>query len=88
MDFLLSEKHTMLQGKVLEFARDKVAPVADTYDRTQEFPFDNFRAMGRPAFRRSFSTKLPTPWDYQRTPSSSIPSSAASRHSAQPTRRP
>jgi butyryl-CoA dehydrogenase len=47
MDFILSEKHSILQGKVREFARDRVAPVADKYDRTQEFPFENFRAMGK-----------------------------------------
>jgi len=47
MDFILSEKHSILQGKVREFAREKVAPVADKYDSTQEFPFDNFRAMGK-----------------------------------------
>jgi alkylation response protein AidB-like acyl-CoA dehydrogenase len=47
MDFILSEKHSILQGKVREFARDRVAPMADKYDRTQEFPFDNFKAMGK-----------------------------------------
>jgi butyryl-CoA dehydrogenase len=46
MDFNLSEKHCLLRDMVRKFAKDKVAPVADAYDRRQEFPFDHFKAMG------------------------------------------
>ena len=45
MDFLLSEEHKMLQTTVRDFAREKLAPVADELDRKQEFAGDNFRMM-------------------------------------------
>ena len=47
MDFNFSEKHEALREMVRQFAREKVAPVADKYDRSGEFPLDNFRAMGK-----------------------------------------
>jgi len=47
MDFILSEQHKILQAMVREFARDHLAQAADRIDRMQEFPFDNFRAMGK-----------------------------------------
>ncbi|MGD0354505.1 MAG: acyl-CoA dehydrogenase family protein [Dehalococcoidia bacterium] len=47
MDFDLSEKHKLLRDRVRQFAAEKVAPVADKFDRTQQFPLDNFRAMGK-----------------------------------------
>jgi len=47
VDFDLSEKHKLLRDRVRQFAAEKVAPVADKFDRTQQFPLDNFRAMGK-----------------------------------------
>ena len=45
MDFTLSEEHKMLQTMVRDFARDKLAPVADELDRKQEFARENFKLM-------------------------------------------
>ena len=45
MDFTLSEEYKMLQAMVRDFARDKLAPVADELDRKQEFARDNFKLM-------------------------------------------
>ncbi len=47
MDFILSEQHLILRDRVREFARESLLPVADRYDRIQEFPADNFKAMGK-----------------------------------------
>ena len=45
MDFTLSEEQRMLQTAIRDFARDKLAPVADELDRRQEFAWDNFKMM-------------------------------------------
>jgi butyryl-CoA dehydrogenase len=47
LNFTLDEKHNLLRARVREFARSSVAPVADKYDRKQEFPMDNFKSMGK-----------------------------------------
>src|SRR4051812_22315520 len=46
MDFRLDDEHEALRKTVQEFARDVVAPVAEHYDRTEEFPYDVVRQMG------------------------------------------
>ena len=45
MDFILSEEQKMLQTAIRDFARDKLAPVADELDKRQEFAWDNFKMM-------------------------------------------
>jgi len=45
VDFTLSEEHKMLQAMVRDFARDKLAPIADELDRKQEFARENFKLM-------------------------------------------
>ncbi len=46
MDFTLSEDHEALRKTVEEFAREVVAPRAEHYDETSEFPYDIVRQMG------------------------------------------
>ena len=46
MDFRLSEEHEALRKTVEEFAREVVAPQAEEFDRTEEFPYDVIRQMG------------------------------------------
>src|SRR5437763_5097576 len=46
MDFRLSDEHEALRKTVEEFAREVVAPQAEKYDRTEEFPYDIVRQMG------------------------------------------
>src|SRR3954468_1191538 len=47
MDFRLSDEHEALRKTVEEFAREVVAPAAEHYDRTSEFPYDVVRQMGQ-----------------------------------------
>jgi butyryl-CoA dehydrogenase len=47
VDFRLSDEHEALRKTVEEFARDVVAPKAEHYDRTEEFPYDIVRQMGQ-----------------------------------------
>src|SRR3954454_9003052 len=46
MDFRLSEDHEALRKTVEEFAREVVAPQAEHFDRSEEFPYDVVRQMG------------------------------------------
>jgi acyl-CoA dehydrogenase len=49
ISFALTEEQTMLQKLAREFAREQIAPVAEHYDRTGEFPravIDKARAAG------------------------------------------
>jgi short/branched chain acyl-CoA dehydrogenase len=46
MDFRLSDEHEALRKTVEEFAREVVAPQAERYDRSEEFPYDVIRQMG------------------------------------------
>jgi short/branched chain acyl-CoA dehydrogenase len=46
MDFRLSDEHEALRKTVEEFAREVVAPQAEHYDRTEEFPYPVIRQMG------------------------------------------
>jgi alkylation response protein AidB-like acyl-CoA dehydrogenase len=46
MDFRLSDEHEALRKTVEEFAREVVAPQAEHYDQTEEFPYDVIRQMG------------------------------------------
>ena len=46
MDLRLSEETRMLQGMVRDFANEKLKPRAAELDRTCEFPWDHWRAMG------------------------------------------
>ena len=47
VEFRLSDEHEALRKTVEEFARDVVAPKAEHYDRTEEFPYDVIRQMGQ-----------------------------------------
>src|SRR3954447_8079854 len=46
MDFRLSDEHEALRKTVEEFAREVVAPQAEQFDRTEQFPYDIVRQMG------------------------------------------
>jgi len=46
MDFRLSAEHEALRSTVEKFAREVVAPSAEEYDRSEEFPYDVIRQMG------------------------------------------
>ena len=46
MDFRLSDEHEALRKTVEEFAREVVAPQAERFDRTGEFPYEIVRQMG------------------------------------------
>src|SRR3954468_3487319 len=59
MDFRLSEDHEALRKTVEEFAREVVAPQAEHFDRSEEFPYDVVRPMGEMGL-----FGLPFPEDY------------------------
>jgi short/branched chain acyl-CoA dehydrogenase len=46
MDFRLSDEHEAWRKTVEDFARSVVAPRAEEYDRSEEFPYDVVRQMG------------------------------------------
>jgi alkylation response protein AidB-like acyl-CoA dehydrogenase len=46
MDFTLSEEHRMIRDMARDFARNEIAPVAEHYDQTGEFPMDTITKMG------------------------------------------
>ncbi|MDJ0756765.1 MAG: acyl-CoA dehydrogenase family protein [Ardenticatenaceae bacterium] len=46
----LSEEHTMLQDAAREFAQKEIAPVAEKFDHSGEFPIKNVRKMGELGF--------------------------------------
>jgi short/branched chain acyl-CoA dehydrogenase len=46
MDFRLNDEHEALRKTVEEFAREVVAPQAEYFDRTEEFPYEIVRQMG------------------------------------------
>jgi short-chain 2-methylacyl-CoA dehydrogenase len=46
MDFQLSDEHEALRKTVEEFAQEVVAPQAERFDRSGEFPYDVIRQMG------------------------------------------
>jgi butyryl-CoA dehydrogenase len=59
MDFRLSDEHEALRKTVEEFAREVVAPQAEHFDRTSEFPYEIVRQMGEMGL-----FGLPFPEDY------------------------
>jgi alkylation response protein AidB-like acyl-CoA dehydrogenase len=46
MDYRLDDEYEALRKSVEEFAQEVVAPVAEHYDRTEEFPYDVVKQMG------------------------------------------
>ena len=46
MDFSFSEEHDAFRKVVREFADAEIAPYAEEWDRTHEFPVDAVRKMG------------------------------------------
>lgn len=46
----LTEEHKMLQDAAREFAQKEIAPVAEKFDHSGEFPIDNVRKMGELGF--------------------------------------
>jgi len=46
MDFSFSDEHRALRGMVRDFAADRIAPNAETWDRDHHFPVDVVREMG------------------------------------------
>ena len=39
MDYFLTEEQQMIQNLAREFARNEIAPVAEHYDKTHEYPW-------------------------------------------------
>jgi short/branched chain acyl-CoA dehydrogenase len=50
MDFDLSEEHELIRSTVREFARDRVAPVAEEIDREHRFPYELVAEMSELGF--------------------------------------
>lgn len=48
-DFM-TEEHKMIQEAAREFAQKEIAPVAEKFDHTGDFPIDNVRKMGQLGF--------------------------------------
>src|ERR671932_683962 len=46
MNFDLDQEHELLRDTVREFAREKIAPVAEELDRESRFPYDIVRELG------------------------------------------
>ncbi len=46
MDFSLTEEQLMIQDVARRIAREKIAPSAEGFDRSGEFPLDNMRLLG------------------------------------------
>ncbi len=46
MDFAFTEEQLMIQDVARRIAREKIAPSAEHFDRTGEFPLDNIRTLG------------------------------------------
>ncbi len=46
MDFTLSEEHRMIRDMARDFAQNEIAPVAEHYDQTGEFPYETIMKMG------------------------------------------
>ena len=46
MNFDLEQEHELLRDTVREFAREKIAPVAEELDRESRFPYDIVRELG------------------------------------------
>jgi alkylation response protein AidB-like acyl-CoA dehydrogenase len=46
MDFNLSEEHRMIRDMARDFAQNEIAPVAEHYDQTGEFPYETIMKMG------------------------------------------
>ena len=45
MDFELSEDHALLRQTVRDFAKERIAPVAEELDREHRFPYDIVEAL-------------------------------------------
>ncbi len=46
MDFRFTEEQLMIQDVARRIAQEKIAPTAEHFDRTGEFPVDNMRTLG------------------------------------------
>ena len=60
MNFDLSEEHELIRSTVREFARDRVAPVADELDREHRFPYDLVAEMAELGL---MGIPFPEEWD-------------------------
>ncbi len=50
LDFGLSEEHKMLRQMVRDFAREKLAAIADAVDQKEEFPIKSFKRIAERGF--------------------------------------
>lgn len=50
MDLTLNEEHVMIRDAARDFAQNEIAPVAEHYDRTGEFPLPIIQKMGEMGF--------------------------------------
>lgn len=46
----LSEEHIMIQQAARDFAQNEVAPIAEEFDHTGDFPYENIKKMGQLGF--------------------------------------
>ena len=47
MDFLLSEEDKLLQNTVRDFAKRELEPLAETIDRSEEYPFESIKKLAQ-----------------------------------------
>lgn len=50
MDLELTDEHLMIRNEARRFAQEVIAPVAEHFDQTGEFPFETVRQMGQLGF--------------------------------------
>lgn len=50
MDLRLSDEHRMIRDMARDFAQKEIAPIANYYDETGEFPYETVRKMGAMGF--------------------------------------
>ena len=46
MDFNLTEEQQMVRDMCKKFAENELAPAAEQYDRTHEYPWDHVKKLG------------------------------------------
>jgi alkylation response protein AidB-like acyl-CoA dehydrogenase len=46
MDLLLTEEHIMIRNEARKFAQEVIAPIAEHFDQTGEFPYETVKQMG------------------------------------------
>ena len=61
MDLSFTEEQLMLQDVARRIAQDVIAPSAEHYDRSGEFPWENVKAMSKPSTPNTAPSIAPLP---------------------------